>query len=193
VPSPAGEGASTRRPWWREVPTLVAVLALLVTLLFNTFAACGQLEQAEKDAEQATLEAERADESRLYTQIGVLTQLARDARASQLVIDRSPLPRLLCKRGYHGSDPSVAAEAALREALGVYDHMAWLFNDGYLPADEALSIWQPRMLGAAQMARRLTSASEVNVAFPQLAEFYRGATKKEVPPLPCPQAPPGQR
>ncbi len=173
--------------------TVVAVLGLLVTLVFNTVGVWGQLEQAEEDAKQAKLEAERAEESRLYTQIGVLTQLARDARASQLVLDRSRLTELLCEPGYHGSDIPVAEEAALREALGVYDHMAWLFNAGYMPADEARSIWAPRVIGAAQMAEKLTSPSEVQVDFPQLAEFYRGADREDQPPAPCPQPPPGRR
>jgi hypothetical protein len=175
------------------VATVVAVLGLLVTLIFNTVAVWGQLEQAEKDAEQARLDARRAEESRLYTQIGVLTQLATEARSSQRVIERSALPALRCRDKYHGSDMRPADEAALREALGVYDFMAWLFNDGYMPSDGALPIWAPRMIDAARMGEKLTSTKELRADFPQLERFYRRASRSLWPPRPCPERPPGFR
>ena len=166
--------------------TVVAVLGLLVTLIFNTVAVWRQLEQSR-------LEARRAEESRLYTQIGVLTQLASEARSSQRVIDRSALPELRCRRNYHGNDMLPADEAALREALGVYDFMAWLFNDGYMPADGVLPIWAPRMIDAARMGEKLTSATELRADFPQLERFYRNASRKLWPPRPCPERPPDLR
>jgi hypothetical protein len=173
------------------VATLVAVLGLLITLIFNTVGVWGQLEQAEKDAKQAKLEATRAHESRLYTQIGVLTQLARDARASQRVIDETmALPNLRCRADYHGSDIGFRDEAILREALAVYDFMAWLFNDGYMPSQATMPIWAPRMVGAAQLGEKLTSLPELRADFPQLAKFYAKVDKKYAPPSPCPRKPP---
>jgi hypothetical protein len=174
------------------VATLVAVLGLLITLMFNTIGVWGQLDQARKDAEQARLEAERAQESRLYTQIGVLTQLATAARSSQRVIDRSALGHLRCDPKYHGSDIGRSNEAALREALGVYDFMAWLFNQGYMPSDETLTVWAPRMIDAAQMGETLTSAQELRTGFPQLARFYERAPQRLWPPGACPTPPPAR-
>jgi hypothetical protein len=174
------------------VATLVAVLGLLVTLIFNTIAVWGQLDQAQDDARQARIEADRADEARLYTQIGVLTQLADAARSTERVINDSRLPALRCDPNYQGaSDIKPADEAALREALGVYDFMAWLFNQGYMPSREALPIWAPRMIGAAQMGTILTSKEELRVDFPQLAGFYERADKRYYPPDPCPHLPSG--
>ena len=169
--------------------TLVAVVGLLITLIFNTLGVWGQLEQAQTDARQAKEEAKRAAESRLYTQIGVLTQLAGAARSSQRAIDRSRLAELRCDPKYHGSDIPRSDEAALREALGVYDFMAWLFNQNHLPSDETLAIWAPRMIDAAKMGETLTSKEELRTAFPQLASFYRHADKRLWPPGACPQHP----
>jgi hypothetical protein len=189
----APDQAPDRRKWWRDVATVVAVLGLLLTLIFNTVGVWGQLDQAQEDAARAKEEVRRAEEARLYTQIGVLTQLAGAARSSQRVIDRSRLPALRCDPGYHGSDIRPRDEAELREALGVYDFMAWLFNERYLPSDEALSMWAPRLIDAAKMGERLTSAKELRTDFPQLADFYAHADRSLWPPEACPKAPPGAR
>jgi hypothetical protein len=189
VARPARERTPGRREWWRDVATLVGVLGLLITLIFNTVGVWGQLRQAEQDAEQAKIDAERAEESRLYTQIGVLTQLATEARSSQRVIDRSRLPELRCTPGYNGSDMKRPEEAALREGLGVYDFMAWLFNSGYTPSEDVLQVWAPRMIDAARMGEVLTSRQELKTDFPQLAGFYAGADRDLFPPDPCPRNP----
>ena len=191
--SAAPDPAPDRRKWWRDVATVVAVLGLLVTLIFNTVGVWAQLDQDREDAARAKVEERRAEEARLYTQIGVLTQLAGAARSSQRVIDRSRLPDLRCDPGYHGSDLRPKDAADLREALGVYDFMAWLFNEGYLPADKALPIWAPRLIDAAQMGETLRSAKELRSDFPQLAGFYAHADRSLWPPRACPKPPPDPR
>jgi hypothetical protein len=182
--------AAERRRWWRDVATVVAIAGLLLTLLFNTIGVWRQLEQAQQDAEQARLEAVRAAEARTYTQIGVLTQLSTEARASQRAVDSSDLVALHCRRDYRRSDISRREEVALRQALGVYDFMSWLSNAGHMPSDDALAAWEPRMIEAARMGRRLLSPAELSSGFPQLAVFYRRADKDRFP-LACPQLPPG--
>lgn len=169
--------------WWRDIATNVAIVGLLVTLVFNTFTACGQLEQSHRDAEQAT-------ETRRYTQIGVLTQLAGEARQSDRVIESGNLPALRCKGDYTISDLSVRDEAALREALGVYDYLAWLFNEGHVGLSSARSVWAPRMIDAAQLGSKLLSERDVAINWPELARFRAHANRVPRPQERCPEPAP---
>jgi hypothetical protein len=183
LPRNAPDEPEASRGWWRDHATVLAVAGLLLTLIFNTIGVWAQFVQARRDTDQAR-------ETRLYTQIGVLTQLGNELRSTQRLIDGSKLLKLFCDPDYHGSDLSRAAEAVLREGLGVYDFMAWLFNNEYIPRD-VLPNWAPRMIGAAQMGAVLTSKQELSADFPQLDAFYRDADRKLWPPDPCPQVPPG--
>lgn len=156
------------------------MLGLFVTLVFNTIAVRGQLEQSRRDAEQAA-------ETRRYTQIGVLTQIAAEARASDRAIESGQLPALRCKEDYILSDLRVADEAALREVLGVYDYLAWLFNEGHVGL--AREVWAPRMIDVSQLGAKLLSNEELAVNWPQLARFRAEADWHDWPRDRCPVAP----
>jgi hypothetical protein len=51
---------------WREAATILGLLGLLVTMVFNTVGVCQQVEQAERARREAT-------QTRIDTQIGLLT------------------------------------------------------------------------------------------------------------------------
>lgn len=164
--------------------TVVGVLGLLVTLLFNTIAVRGQLEQSRRDAD-------RAAESRRYTQIGVLTQLASEARASDRVIESSRMIDLRCDDDFSFSDLKRRDEAALRQALGVYDYMAWLFNERDIALVSARRLWGPRVLDAADLGVKLLSAGEVEDRWPELWRFRTQAGDALRPARLCAMTPPG--
>jgi hypothetical protein len=113
---------------------VLAVIRLLVTLIFNTVGVWAQWKQIKDNGR-------RDAESRLYTQIGVLTQLARDARSSERSIEFSNLPQLQCKESYTISDLTDEDYAAMAESFGVYDFMAWLFNEKLVVLDSARDLW----------------------------------------------------
>lgn len=148
--------------------------------MFNTIAVRGQLEQSHRDADQAA-------ETRRYTQIGVLTQLAAEARTSDRAIESGRLPALRCKEDFIVSDLGIADEAALREALGVYDYLAWLFNEGHVGL--ARAVWAPRMIDVAQLGTKLLSDREVKLNWPELARFRETADWQDWPVDRCPMAP----
>lgn len=165
------------RPWWREPPVALAGLSLLVTMLFNTVGVWAQFVQSRTDAD-------RAVESRRYTQIGMLTQLSAEARASERVIVSSNLPSLRCKKNPNSSQLEPSDVASLHQALGVYDFMAWLFNTGQLDLASARLMWGPRLVDSAEMAGKLLSPEELQNLWPQLAKFQ--ATAKVRAPNYCP-------
>ncbi len=186
-------GSGARRPqlpltgsprWWRDVATLVGVLGLLVTLVFNTIAVRGQLDQARRDAD-------RAVETRRYTEIGVLTQLASEARASDRVIESGRLLDLRCDTDFTFSKLKRRDEAALRQALGVYDYMAWLFNEGDIALSTARRLWGPRVIDAADLGSKLLSKREVEDRWPELWRFAAHAEPSLRPAPRCAIAPPG--
>jgi hypothetical protein len=146
---------------------IIAVLGLVVTLLFNTVGVWAQYAQSRTDAK-------RALETRRFTEIGMLTQLSSEARASQRAISTSNLVRLSCQKNpNHSRFAASPDDAALEQALGVYDFMAWLFNSGELDMPSARAMWGPRLDEAARMARTLKSQQELDAEWPQLAAFAR--------------------
>jgi hypothetical protein len=167
VEGSASEEIGTSRdakPWWREPPVAVAALSLLVALLFNTVGVWAQFVQSRSDAD-------RAAESRRFTQIGMLTQLSAEARASERIIVSSNLPVLRCAKRPNASRPKPSDTAALEQALGVYDFMAWLFNTGQLDMPSARLMWGPRLIDSAEMARKILSQEALQNLWPQLAKF----------------------
>lgn len=165
------------RPWWREPPVAIAALSLIVALAFNTVGVWAQFVQSRT-------EARRAQESRRFTEIGMLTQLSAEARASERVIASSRLPRLRCLEHPNHSAYRDQDVAALEQALGVYDFMAWLFNTGQLDMPTARQIWGPRLVDAAQLGAKLRSVQELRTLWPQLAQFQ--ATSQITAPDFCP-------
>jgi hypothetical protein len=154
-----------------------------VTLVFNTIAVRGQLDQARRDADQAA-------ETRRFTEIGVLTQLASEARASERVIESTKMADLRCDADATYSDLKPHDEAALRQALGVYDYMAWLFNEGDIALSSARQLWGPRVIDAADLGSKLLSKREVKDRWPELWRFALAAEDSLRPPARCALRPP---
>ena len=168
APSDKIGASGDAKPWWREPPVAVATLGLLVTLVFNTVGVWAQFVQSRVDAN-------RAAESRRFTQIGMLTQLSAEARDSERIIVSSNLPALRCAKQPNASAPKASDVAALRQALGVYDFMAWLFNTSQLDMPSARLMWGPRLIDAAEMASKILSPEELQNLWPQLAKFQATA------------------
>jgi hypothetical protein len=186
-PRPAGQAlplnpGARQKAWWRDVATVLGVLGLLITLIFNTLGVWEQLAQSRRDAKQAA-------ETRRHTQIGVLTQLASEARTSERVITSSRLPDLRCDSNYRVSDLTPADYAALDDALGVYDYMAWLFNARHLTQRSARQLWAPRIIDAAELGGKLLSPRDVKLNWPELWRFQSEAPREFRPPNRCASGP----
>ena len=178
--STAGEGDPSHRPWWRQPATLVAVLGLLVTLVFNTVGVWAQFVQSRRDTTQAK-------ESKAFTEIGVLTQLASEARMSERAINSGRILDLYCQARPSLSDLSVSDHAALRASLGVYDYMAWLFNEHRLDLASALALWGPRIVAADKLGAKLYHGGTMSTDWPQLTLFRRHADRSLDSAYRCPK------
>jgi hypothetical protein len=165
------------RRWWRDAPTVVAALTLAAGLVFN---AC-----------QARSQTQEAAQTRIYTQISLLTEMASQARESEKTIESSEMPALACDREYRESDLSLADSAVLEDALDIYEHMAWLFNERHVAMDSARSLWTPRIIDAAELGAALLGKDRVATEWPQVVRFSAEADPVLHPPSRCPQRPDG--
>ena len=160
----------------RDIATHLTIVGLLVALVFNTIGVWGQWRQQRAGADAAK-------EARFYAQLGVLTQLASDTRASDRAIASGKLNDLRCRRDYQRSDMSRKDQNSLERALDVYEVMAWAFNQKLAP-DTARQLWAPRMVDLRTGARKLESRQEVSANWPELDIFDATGVKKL--PNPCP-------
>ena len=123
---------SSDKPWWREVPTLVAVVGLLVTLGFNTAGVWMQIGQSERAQQDTALS--------LLTQ---LNGLAHEAERQMADVRAS-----FCR----GDPASTEDELALVEAAQNYDYLAWLFNDRHITMTSARRYWSASMITTYELA-----------------------------------------
>lgn len=153
-----------RRPWWRDVATLVAVLGLVAALTFNTLGMRQQVEQSKRDRE--------ANEIATFTQ---LTALAREAE--------SRLPEIeddICG----AQIPSQSARADLKEVAYEYDFLAWLFNHGHITLPSAREYWVPSMLKTWQLAATV-SISDALSSYRDLGRFRQSVSRRLWPKVTC--------
>jgi hypothetical protein len=158
----AGPDAGSRRPWWRDVATIVAVTGLLVTLIFNTIGVW----RAERETSKA----------RVATEVNLLTQVGEGAnRASQALV-ASGANDQRCKRavGLSLSDPQ---QSQLFSALTYYDYLAWLFNDGHVTLQSAKAYWGPDIVDVYDLGRKFVG-TEVDALFRNLSRFARAAPEE---------------
>jgi hypothetical protein len=150
------------RPWWRDAPTFVAVVGVLVALVFNTVGVWLQVGQSEQAREN--------------TALALLTNLNGLARQAEGQI--AGVREAFCA----GDPPTPRDEAALMEAAQNYDYLAWLFNAEHIRMSSARDYWAPSMLEAYELAalQQLTTAQK---RFPELREFkFATARPKRVKP-----------
>lgn len=164
-----GPHGGFRRPWWRDVATVVAVSGLLATLIFNTVGVW----RAEREASKA----------RIATEVNLLTQVGEGAnRASQALVASGANDRR-CERavGLTLSDPE---QSRLYSALTYYDHLAWLFNDGHVTLQSAKAYWGPDIVDVYDIGRKFVG-TEVDALFRNLSRFARAAPEELRPADVC--------
>jgi|tagenome__1003787_1003787.scaffolds.fasta_scaffold20921316_2 hypothetical protein len=148
--------AEPSSPWWKSPSHVIGVLGLALTLggiTTGVWIGVGQSRDA-----------------RLYSQLGVLTQLAAEAQPSDRRIISGAIPRLRCASDYHRGDLGQDDELALDESLDVYELMAWTFNNHLAPA-KAATLWGPRLLDLRTVAIKLLSRDEVAHDWHELAAY----------------------
>ena len=151
------------RKWWREVPTLVAVIGLLVTLMFNTAGVWLQLGQSEQARED--------------TALGLLTQLNGLARQAEAQL--TGVRAANCK----GDDLKRTDRAALIEAAQYYDYLAWLFNAKHIDMAAARRFWAPSMIETYELVTLRADRVE-RKRFANLRRFKFDTPEKQWPPPP---------
>ena len=152
---------SSDRPWWRDIPKLVAVNGLLITLAFNTAGVWMQLGQSKQAQEDLAL--------------GLLTIL--NGIAHQAERQMAGVRGLLCD----GRVANAKNEAALLEAAQNYDYLAWLFNDRHINMPSARRYWSASMITTYE----LVAIQDVEMAqkrFTNLRRFKFATPQREWPP-----------
>jgi hypothetical protein len=152
-------------PWWKSPTHLTAVIGLVLTLggiLVGVWVGVRQDQQA-----------------RLYSQLGLLTQLSSEARVSDRAVLASHIPALRCEAHYSRGDLSERDEETLDESLDIYDVMAWIFNQ-HLAPDSAAPLLGPRILDMRAIGLKLLSPSEVARNWTELAR-YRSSDVERLP------------
>jgi hypothetical protein len=178
--SRARRNRTSVRAWWHDNGTLVAVIGLLVTMVFNTLGIWQQVDQSKLAHEQAQRAAEQAIRTRIDTQIGLLTQVSALAADAESAVLASRVQQIVCRF----DDPSVRQEAAVYRAAELYDYLAWLFNERQLELESAKQYATPAMLSLYELALE-TLDKNVEDAYPELSRFSIAAPRSARPRDPC--------
>jgi hypothetical protein len=158
-----------RGPWWREAATLLGVLGLLITLIFNTLA-----------VRQGT---KQTKETRETAQISLLTQLNSYATNSERGMNDTPAPQNQCNPFVPLSPPD---EAAVRAALDYYEYLAWLFNHRRLTVTNSRPFFGSRMIVGWRLARHYLGQDRLSHVYPELTRFVHDTPRGDRPPSVCP-------
>ncbi|MDX6683368.1 MAG: hypothetical protein QOG94_3407 [Solirubrobacteraceae bacterium] len=165
----SGERADSRRsPWWSQAATLLGVIGLLVTLVFNTLAVRQSAKQDREGRETA--------------QISLLTQLNSNASDSESAINETSVPDQLCQRD---AAPSKLGGVALRSALDYYEYLSWLFNHDRLTVGDSRAFFAERMVDGWRLGRHLLGHDVMRIKYPQLERFVRDTPLHQRGSSPC--------
>jgi hypothetical protein len=166
-----GERTPTRSsPWWRQAATLLGVIGLFVTLVFNTLAVHQSAQQDQ--------------EARQTAQISLLTQLNSNASDSERAINASSALDKRC-------DPAapqlgVGEDASLHEALDYYEYLSWLFNHDRLTVTDARDYFAGRMIDGWRLGRHFLGNDELRLRYRQLDLFVRDTPHDKIGSYTCP-------
>ncbi|MCW2986533.1 MAG: hypothetical protein JWR63_4103 [Conexibacter sp.] len=152
----AREGARPREPWRRvDWQLLVAVAALVVTLVFNTLASRDAARQAKRSA--------NATELALLESINepVVSAIARAQARPELL---SPKDRHLSR----------ASRTVLVETLNRFDHLAWLYNHQHLTLTDAREYWYQPMRCTFEAGLYFFRTSFMHTNFAELERMVGG-------------------
>jgi hypothetical protein len=147
----------------RDVSTIVAAVGLLVTLVFNTIGVWQQVDQAERQADQAR-------ETRLYTQVGLLAQLNTLAAEADQGVNETAADERRCDRDtlFTLSDDD---ENSLYAALDFYEEVAFLFNQKFVTLDAARRHWAPSLADIYDLGGTFFPRTTVARDFAELRRF----------------------
>ena len=158
------------RPWWRDVPTAVAVVGLIVALTFNTIGVWRSVQENQQ--------------TRLATEVNLLTQLDAFVNQAELQLNATEGLTKRCDRVLAFA-LTRGETARLFSALQFYDYMAWLFNEEHITMEPAKRFWAPNMLDAYRVGTTFQPDGEIDDKFAELAAFQRTADKGLWPRDPC--------
>jgi hypothetical protein len=167
VSGPRNAGKSS--PWWRQAATLLGVVGLLVTLVFNTLA-------VRKSAQQNR-------EARETAQISLLTQLNSNASDSERAINETQAPDGICEVAVQLARGD---NAAVHEALDYYDYLSWLFNHDRLTVTGSREFFGARMIDGWRLGRHYLGEIEMRGRYEELERFVRATPRSQRSESPCP-------
>jgi hypothetical protein len=147
----------TKLRWWRDVATLVAIVGLLVTMVFNTLG--------------VRQSAASAKATRMATELSVLTALSSFLEANNARLSTPRIDAARCDSFLHPLSPREQLEVVT--TLEGFDWLAWLFNQPDWRFEAARRYWAPRMLFAFDVAKGVFRLDSVEAQFAQLYRFER--------------------
>lgn len=164
------DGADGRRsrPWWADIASVVAVLGLFLTLVFNTLAVREGARQSKLQADEAAKSARQAQLARLDAQVGMLTSVSSFLQQTSAAVSQTRAVEKLCHPELQLSRNAVKS---LFTQVESYDYLAWLFNQPTWTMDSAKAYWAPDMLEAFNMAARERDSTALRKRFPELTRF----------------------
>jgi hypothetical protein len=161
LPLAGGVSSGRRRPrlHWPAIGSLLAVASLVAALVFNGLG-------VRDSARQQRASARQESQARAATQLQLLTQLNAVVNDADLqivgVLNRSNKPHV---------GLSDHERALLDHALGDFDYVAWLFENGYLTLEPAKRYWANSIRCARDTALLLERRAYVNLNFRSLSSY----------------------
>ena len=152
------------------MPSLIAVVGLLVTLVFNTM---GVWQGVEADKQARDTE-----------QVRLMTQLNTQAIDTERAINATDAPDNRCKP-YRIDTLKDNEQAAVFAAFDFYEYLAWLFNTDRLTIASAREYWAPNMIDAYSLGTTYFARADIEERFPELTRFRRRTERSLWPPDPC--------
>lgn len=138
------------------------MLGLLVTMIFNTIGVF-------MSAEQASQAARAAVETRLDSEVSLLTSLSAYLQANDVELAVPAIETARC-RGI-AAQLKPAQQLKVLATIGGYDYLAWLLNQDRWDLTAAKSYWAPRMLYALDVAEAVFRYDVIEKRFKQLERF----------------------
>jgi hypothetical protein len=153
-----------------NVGAVIAAVAAVLGIWFSAFSAYETLEQQEQTREA--------------TQLGLVTELTASARDAFEEINAGTILEKACTRPVR--EPTPAEDAAVFDALGTLDYLAWLQRNGRMgELPDAQGYWRPMLLSAYELAHRLHARDELKPQFPNLVAYADAIPAGKGPPPVC--------
>ena len=149
------------RGWNQDVATLVAVVGLLVTMVFNTLGVWQQVKQSK-------LASDQAHQTRVDTQIQLVTQLNALSADAERDVVAAGVDIAGCNAAFK---PTAQQRAAVARAARYYDFLAWLFNKRQVVLRSAQRYAQAGMNDIYLLAGDTFGFRPAQKTYPELRRF----------------------